>query len=389
MKFAQIGAGPYPRATRIVALTILFVSVTAMWVNIFHVYQTDFISYWAASVLTLGGDPAAAYDVEVHRAVQTKLVEFDGLMPFPYPPPFLILLLPFGLLPYPVAAAFWIIATAAAYFAIGRRVWPGSGVLLAAFPAVLANGIIGQNGFLTAALFIGGLALVGKRPFVAGLMLGCLVFKPQLGILLPVAFLAARQWRAFAGAAISSLGLLLLGLAAFGLEPYAAMVDIMPLYGSIASEGRVGWHKMASVYASLRLAGMPADFAWLAHVAVAFAATFFLWRTWRSDCALEVKGATLAAATFLISPYLYFYDSLILVVPFFSLLAAGANKPLLAMLWCIPFISIGQSWGLNETVNLMPVVPIGLLILIQRQHRFTLWRSPRAIGAPLRAQELQ
>ena len=237
MQEAEIGAGPYPRAARWMAMAILFVGATAIWVNLFHVSQTDFISYWAASVLALDGNPAAAWDWQAHAAVQAKLVQFEGLMPFPYPPPFLLLLLPFGLLPYPVAAALWIVATFAFYFAVARRVWPGSGALIAAFPAVLANAIVGQNGFLTAAIFILGLALLGRRPFLAGLVLGCLVIKPHLGLLLPVAFIAAGQWRAVAGAAASSLGLLLLGLIAFGIESYRAMFDLMPLYAPILSEG--------------------------------------------------------------------------------------------------------------------------------------------------------
>lgn len=360
----QIGAGPYPGAARIVALAILFVSATAIWVNVFHPYETDFISYWAASVLTLQGNPAAAYNVDVHRAVQAKLIEFDGLMPFPYPPPFLLLVLPAGLLPYPSAAAIWIVTTFSLYFFVARRVWPGSGWLALAFPAVLVNGIVGQNGFLTASFFIGGMALIGRRPFLAGLVLGCLVIKPQLGVLLPLAFISGRQWHAFAGAALSSIGLLLLGLLCFGLDSYRAMLALMPLYGSIAADGLVGWHKMVSVYASLRLAGVPAGIAWAAHAAAAAAALLTVWRVWRTDCEPAAKFALLTAATFLISPYSYVYDTVILVIPFFWLAAAGADRRTLTLLWCLPFVSVAQSWGLNERVNLMPVVTIGLFALV-------------------------
>ncbi len=380
MRDFGIGAGPYPRAARLLALAMLFAGVTALWVNLFHVYQTDFISYWAASVLTLEGRPAAAYDVAIHAAVQAELVKFEGLMPFPYPPPFLFLLLPFGLLPYPVASALWIGLTFAFYLAVAKRVWPGSAMLAVAYPAVLANFIIGQNGFLTAALMIGGLSLIGKRPFVAGLVLGCLLVKPQLGILLPLALLAAGQWRVIAGAATSTLGLLLLGAIAFGLDSYRALFDLMPIFGPILSEGLSGWHKLGSVYASLRLAGLSSDVAWLLHILVAAAAALQVWQTWRADCPPAAKGAVLAAATFLISPYLYHYDSLILVIPFFWLLGDGADRRLLAALWCIPLVSLAQSWGYNETVNLMPLLPITLLVMIQRRlgHRLLPW--PPASG---------
>jgi hypothetical protein len=196
--------------------------------------------------------------------------------------------------------------------------------------------------------------------------------------MLPLAFLAAGQWRAIAGAAASSLGLLLLGLIAFGFESYRAMIEMMPLYGPILSEGLSGWHKLASVYASLRLAGLSSDVAWLAHIAVAAAAAWQVWQTWRCDCPPAAKAAVLAAATFLISPYLYHYDSLILVIPFFWLLGAGADRRVLAALWCIPLVSLAQSWGYNETVNLMPLLPITLLLMIQRRLGLRLLPWPRA-----------
>ncbi len=380
MRDAEIGAGPYPRAARLMAFAIAFAGVTALWVNLFHVYETDFIGCWAASVLALEGRPAAAYDLAVHAAVQAEFVKFDGLMPFPYPPPFLLILMPFGLLPYPVAAGSWIAITFGVYFAVARRVWPNSAVLIAGFPAVLANAIVGQNGFLTAALMIGGLSLIGKRPFAAGLVLGCLMVKPQLGILLPLALLAAGQWRVIAGAATSSLGLVLLGALAFGLDSYRAMFDLMAIFGPILSEGLSGWHKLASVYASLRLAGLSSDVAWLAHIVVAAAAALQVWQTWRCDCPPAAKAAVLAAATFLISPYLYHYDSLILVIPLFWLLGAGADRRVLAALWCIPLVSLAQSWGYNETVNLMPLLPITLLLLIQRRLGLRLLPWPPASG---------
>ena len=74
------------------------------------------------------------------------------------------------------------------------------GALLAA-PAVFINAVGGQNGTWTAALFGGGLSLLERRPLLAGGLLGLLIYKPQLALLIPVALLAGRHWRAFAAAA--------------------------------------------------------------------------------------------------------------------------------------------------------------------------------------------
>ena len=60
----------------------------------------------------------------------------------------------------------------------------------------------GHNGFLTALLLGGGLMLLDERPFVAGLLLGCLIYKPQFALVLPPLLLAGWNWRAIAGAAV-------------------------------------------------------------------------------------------------------------------------------------------------------------------------------------------
>ena len=75
----------------------------------------------------------------------------------------------------------------------------------------------------------------------------------------------------------------------------------------------------------------------------------------------------LAVGTALVSPYFYLYDTLILIVQFLWLAAEGTNRKLLALLWCLPLVSIAQTWGLNQTVNLLPVVTIALLILCCRR----------------------
>lgn len=361
-------AAPFARSARLLAFAFLLVGATALFVNLVHPYQMDFVSYWAAALLTLGGTPAAAYDVAAHHAAQQQAGAFGATMPFPYPPPFLLIVLPFGLLPYGAAAIAWVAATFAAYLAAIRRLFPGAGWLAAAFPAVLVNAIIGQNGFLTAALFIGGAALLPRRPFLAGLLLGLLVIKPQLGVLLPLALAAGREWRAFAGAAAGAGGALLAALLLLGPASYVAMIELMPLYGSIARDGLVPWHKMASLYAALSMGGVPATLALTAHGLVALIGAAAIWRIWRRPDGDPLdKAAALAAASLLVSPYLYGYDMLILIVPLLWLLGQGENRALLAVLWCLPLVSLLQDWGLPVIANPLPFVSLMLLSLVYRR----------------------
>jgi hypothetical protein len=186
------------------ALLIIIFAILEFWGNARHPADRDFISFWGAVQLTIAGSPTSAYDGAALHAVQREAVTFlkGGEMPFPYPPFFLLLVIPFGLLPFGAAMAAWSTATFIPYLIAARRMFPRSGLLAAAFPPVLVNASIGQNGFLTAAVLIGGTLLLATRPLAAGLLLGCLVLKPQLGLLLPIALLAARQWRAIAGALI-------------------------------------------------------------------------------------------------------------------------------------------------------------------------------------------
>lgn len=358
----------YRRVGNVLALAILTVVVAELVANFRLPTARDFISFWGAAQLALGGNAAAAYDGAALHGIQAAAANFNGgEMPFPYPPVLLLLVMPFSLLPYPAAMAAWVLGTFPLYFASIRRMFPGSGWLPAAFLPVVVVAATGQASFIMAALFIAGMALLPARPLAAGLVLGCLVLKPQLALMLPVAVIAGRQWRAIAGAAISSVGLLLLGLIAFGTAATAAWLQQMPLFVSIARDGLVGWHKLASVYAAMRQAGLGADMAFTIHGLVAAVAAFAVWQVWRSNAEGGCKAAVLAAATMLVSPYLFLYDAIILVIPFLWLAREGGKPALLAILWLLPIVTIAQTFGFNGPVNLNPVAPIALLAILWRR----------------------
>lgn len=363
----------YRRVGNVLALAIFGIVLVELAGNFRLPTARDFISFWGAAQLALVGNAAAAYDNATLHVVQTAAAKFgsgEG-MPFPYPPALLLLLLPFGLLSYPAGMAAWVLATFPLYFIAVRRMFPASGLLPAAFLPVLVAAATGQNSFVMAALFIAGMTLMPNRPFIAGLVLGCLVLKPQLALLLPIAVIAARQWRAVAGAAISSVGVLLLGLLVFGTAATAAWLQQMPLYVSIARDGLVGWHKLASVYAAMRQAGLGADVALAIHGVIAAVAAIAVWQVWRSHAPAGSKAAVLAAATMLVSPYLFLYDAIILVIPLLWLAKEGGKPALVATLWLLPIVTIAQTFGFNGPVNLNPVAPIVLLFILWRRVRST------------------
>lgn len=346
-------------------LTLIVICAEFAW-NYVDPTSRDFISFWGAAKLAVAGTPELAYDPAVLHAVQIRAAAFDPNtgMPFAYAPAFLLPVLPFATLPYPIAMAVWSLVTLGVYALVARRFAPGSQWLAIAFPPVFAIAAIGQNGFVTASLFLGGLALFQRdKKFAAGLVLGCLIVKPQLTFMLPFAMLAGREWRVIAGAMVSAPAVLLIGLIAFGPETSAAWIRQMPLFVEIAQEGLVGWHKLVSVYAAGRQAGLPEQVAFALHCVMAVIAAALVVRVWYADAQFATKAAVLGAATMLASPYVYLYDALVLIPAFVWLVQRQAPAVLVGTLWLLPMAVIVQNGYNIMPVNVAPILPITLLAL--------------------------
>jgi hypothetical protein len=381
----QPAADPYARyrfVGNVFALVILVATLFEFWRNFVQPSDRDFLAPWAAAQLALAGRPWAAYDSGALHAVQAAVATFGGPtaeLPFPYPPAYLLLAIPFALMSFPAGLVAWSAGTFAFYLFAARKLMPRSGWLAAAFPAAFANAAIGQNAFLTAGLFMAGMSLLPTSPFAAGAVLGCLVVKPQLAMLLPVALIAGRQWRAVAGAAASSVAILFLGFVLFGPATTAAWLDEAPLIVKVTGDGLMGWGKLASIYAAARQMSVPAGPAIGIHLVVAAAAAAMVWRLWSSPAEPAAKVSMLAAGSTLISPYVFYYDALILVPSFLYLARSGERPAVLLALWCIPLLLIGQIGG-GDLANLNALVPLVLMALTYRWSRAT---EPVSGGASL------
>lgn len=356
---------PYLLVGHVLAALVILMCCKELVDNIIHPTSRDFISFWGAAKLASRGMSASAYDGAVLHALQAKFAQFEAntAMPFPYAPAFLLLVLPFAYLPFGVAMAAWTGVTLAVYAMIARAFAPGSRWLAVSFPPVIAIAAVGQNGFVTAACFIGGLLLLARNHrFAAGLVLGCLVIKPQLALMLPVAMIAGREWRVIVGSALSAVAVLLTGVAVFGSATSLAWLGQAPLYAVIARDGLVGWHKLASIYAACRSAGLAEQTSFLIHFTVALAAAAMVAQVWRSRQPLLLKAGVLGAATMLASPYVYLYDALVLFPAYVWLVTRRAPLAAVAILWLFPIIVLAQTAGFVGFVNLAPMLPICLLI---------------------------
>jgi hypothetical protein len=328
---------------------VLTVAVAA-WVYS-HGPAVDFASFWAAGRLAITGSPALAYDVPTHRAMEMSVAHMGGLMPFPYPPPFLFFVVPIAFKPFWLAYFGWMVVTSGLYLAATVRFAPLRYPL--AHPAATVNAIIGQNGLLTCALFAFGLSLVAAQPFVGGAILGLLVIKPQLAVLLPVAFLAERNWRAIAGAAASSFLLLALAWLVFGSGAYRGFLAITGDYAGFMAGRRWNWSELASLFAFLRFFGVAQAIALAVQGVFAFAAAVLTWRAWAADD--ERRIPVLASATLLVPPYLLTYDSLLLILPLATFLRDGKHQWRAPIIWLLLLLPLLGYFGLYPGPNTVPV----------------------------------
>ena len=348
-------------------------------------FPTDFVNVWSAGRLVLEGHAAQAYDWDIQKQVQIAVLGqgYPGNFAWHYPPPFLFVATLLAHFPYAVAFIGWAVASLVPYLAVMRAIVgrPFGLLLAAAFPVVLTNTLVGQNGFLTASLIGGTLYLMPVRPVLAGICLGLLSYKPQYGLLFPLVLIAASQWTVFFTAAIVAAAMALLSWLAFGTESWQAFFHWMPMFSqAFLTEGRAPWGKMQSLFALVRYFGGAEQLAWGLQWIMSGVVAVLLARIWRSRISYSLKAAALAAGTLLITPYLFLYDLMVLAIAVAFLVRIGLKQgfqrhelPALAVaaLLLMLFPLVGAPTGFAATL-----VVTGLIAA-----RCGLWRS-RAVLQP-------
>lgn len=331
----------------------------------------DFLVFHAAVRAFLEGKLALIYDIDAFTQFQNVIYpdRFPGTVlfrPFFYPPTWLLMLLPLGLLAVGPAYGAFMIATAAAATAMeGRRDWCGW-LAVASSPAAVWVVLAGQNTFLSLACFYGGLRLLDRSPAAAGILLGLLSYKPQIWVLVPLALLAARQWRVLAWTAGTVAVLSLASLGVFGLDFWLAFVDAMREAGSenVANTmfKRIYMH-MTTLVAAARILGLSPGIAGaiqIAGAALAVAAVWFAFRRYRPS---DARIAVLATATFLVSPYTLNYDLLLLMPAAVALFRRGAALgfyPLERLVYFVLWLMPTAGMVLNRLD--LPIMPLVILL---------------------------
>jgi alpha-1,2-mannosyltransferase len=270
----------------------------------------DFFALWSYAKIAIGHPAALLYDSEALRTAQLALGMDPGQRnPFPYPPSFLLILWPLGFLSYTTAYIAWIGATLSLYVwaAIER---PGRSVSI--FIALLAPTttimlVAGQSGFLAGALVMGGFRLLKTRPILAGVLFGLLTYKPQLGLLVPIALLAAGSWRCIAAAGLTIVALVILAGAAFGWSIWTTWLTALPAYSRQFDAGAVAYNLMPTLTANLQMLGITLSTARLVQAGAGLCVAIIMWRVFRRGITASSTNALLAG-TFLATPHAFVYD---------------------------------------------------------------------------------
>jgi alpha-1,2-mannosyltransferase len=340
---------------------------------------TDFSSFYAAGSLVLEGRAADVYNMAAHFAREQQV--FGAATPYYgwlYPPLFLFVATPLALLPYPLALIAWQGATFALYLAVIAAILrqprrQGGAIarlwlpVAAAFPAVFINLGHGQNGFLTAGLLGAALLALPQWPVLSGVLFGLLAYKPQFGLLIPFALLAGAQWRTMIAAGLTVIALAGATTLAFGSEiwwVFAASTETARKL--LLEQGDVGFEKLQSVFAAIRLWGGGISLAYAVQGAASLIAVGGVAWMWRSCGDRNLKAALLMVATLLGSPHVLDYD-LTIVGPAMAFMAASIDArggaldyeiSLMAVAWIAPLLARGIADASGLPIGLITIVAL-------------------------------
>jgi alpha-1,2-mannosyltransferase len=318
----------------------------------------DFVNYWMGGRLALEGRVGILYDIAAYNELlQRWFAPAKEFMIFSYPPNALALLAPIGFFPYWIAFPLWLVLGTAAFFAacLWRRPTHADRwlvVALAISPVLWVNLNFGQLGLILAFLFVGALRLLPTKPVIAGVMIGLLTIKPQLGLLLPLVLVMAGAWRAFATASVTALALVALSLALYGAAPWEAWwSETAQVQLAFVSEMKSFFvTQMTTPFIALRFLGASVATALAVQGLVAALVVAATWGVLKGSAPWPLKATVVAFGSVLISPYVLAYDLAI---------------PLAALVWCLSSGSLRPSGFAAAAVVFVWAIPFAIAIILQ------------------------
>ena len=345
---------------------------------------TDFLHLYTLGSLAVTHRGSELYDEQSQALLAAQRVpEAGGIRYLPlYPPQVSILFAPLAFLSYGWALAVWWICTGLIYGACCHAIWRSCpalhdfgwtvALIALAFPAFFNLIAWGQTSALALACFTVAFPLLrDQREFAAGLALGCLVFKPQLGLAAAVVFIITGGWRIVTAGALSAAGQTAAGVFYYGIDPFLSWLRTLwhvPVLLSDFEPRPYQTHCLRTFWSMLvPWRGVSLGLYAISAVAV-LACTIAIWKC-RVPCAL--KYSALLLATVLISPHLTVYD-LVILAPAILLLAdwrlshptaPGGMGVLLYLVFVLPLLGPYTRW-----------IPVQLSVIAMAALLYLIWR---------------
>jgi hypothetical protein len=153
------------------------------------------------------------------------------------------------------------------------------------------------------------------------MFIGCLSYKPQFGMLFPVALAAGNHWRAFASAAVTVALLVGVTIAALGTDVWTAFPrglgahSVLVLSADPGNEPILLAGRLQTVYGTIRTLHGGLSLALLAQGATITGLAVIMWLLWRTPARYALKAATLSTAALMATPWASACDMAAVVVP--------------------------------------------------------------------------
>jgi len=366
---------------------------------------TDFLHFYTLGSLAAvhrGGD---LYDINAQAALAAQRVpQAKGIRYLPlYPPQVSIFFAPLAHFSYGWALILWWSCSAVIYAVCCYSIWRasphlhehrGTVILLAlAFPAFFHLIAWGQTSAVALACFTGMFFLLrDRREFLAGLVLGCLIFKPQLGlaaaiVFVSLAFVSPGARKIVAGASLSAAAQLSVGVLYYGIEPLRQWMrmlrnlrNLLPLLEPKPYQThslRTFWTMLADMFVPWHALSLA---LYVLSAAVVLGLTIACWKRGPA-VPLALRYSALLLASVLVAPHLTVYD-LVILAPAFILLAdwlmGEPSTPstrwlgnLLYLAYMLPLLGFSARW-----------THLQLSVLAMAAALYVIWSISRKGGSP-------
>jgi hypothetical protein len=303
---------------------------------------TDFLHFYTLGSLALAHRGADLYNMDAQSQLSTQRVPAAaGIRYLPlYPPQASIFFAPLARLSYPCALILWLTLSALIYGVCCYAVWRACPnlrnhkltivILALAFPAFWHLIAWGQTSALALVCFtLVFLALRFQREFLAGLALGCLVFKPQLALAAAIVFVVTLNWKVFAAAVLSAATQLAAASRYYGWGPLRDWMHTLLNLPSLLPqlEPRIYQTHSLRTFWTMLIPWPAVSVALYLFTALLISVlTVASWRS-RLSLSLSLRYSALLLATVLLAPHLTVYDLVILAPAFLSLSDWISSQP--------------------------------------------------------------